>query len=229
MHDPNIEVLRTVLHKLEDLADDLVFIGGSVIGLYIKDKNVTDIRPTKDIDCVVKVTSRTQYESLSKKLRAKGFNEDMQSDVNCRFRSGSLILDVMPTDKKILGFANRWYEPGIENSTYLNLDKKLRVRVFSIPYLIATKVEAFKGRGNGDFRFSSDIEDIVTLFDGNSDISDQISSAPDEVKKYLHSEFKIWLGSDEFLESISGHISDRQNVKGRKNIVVGRIKKIVEV
>ncbi len=131
MRDPNIEVLRTVLHKLEDLADDLVFIGGSVIGLYIKDKNVTDIRPTKDVDCVVKVTSRTQYESLSKKLRTKGFNEDMQSDVTCRFRSGELILDVMPTDEKILGFSNRWYEPGIVNSTFFELDKKVKLRVFS--------------------------------------------------------------------------------------------------
>jgi len=135
-----------VVHKLGDLANDLVFIGGSVIGLYIKDQNVTGIRPTKDVDCVVEATSRAEYEIISKKLRAKGFNEDSQSDVIGRFRSGPLILDVIPTDKKILGYSNRWYESGIRSSITIDLGGALKLRVFAVPYLMASKVDAFKGR-----------------------------------------------------------------------------------
>ncbi len=228
MRDPNLEVLRTVIFKLGDLADELVFIGGSVIGLYIKDTNVMSVRPTKDVDCVVKATSRVEYEALSQKLRAKGFNEDMQSDVMGRFRSESLILDVMPTEKKILGYTNRWYEPGIKNSQTIDLDGTLKIRVFSIPYLVASKVDAFRGRGQNDFRLSADIEDLVTLFDGIGDISEQLASAPPDVGQSLLADLKEWLEKDEFLESITGHISDRLNVEGRKQIVIKRLRKFLE-
>jgi len=34
------------------------------------------------------------------------------------------------------------------------------------PYLLATKLEAFKGRGQGDFLASRDFGDIVALVDG---------------------------------------------------------------
>ena len=37
-------------------------------------------------------------------------------------------------------------------------------------------VDAYKGRGQGEFRLSPDIEDIVTLFDGIGDFAEQLSS-----------------------------------------------------
>ncbi len=96
------------------------------------------------------------------------------------------------------------------------------------PYLIATKVEAFKGRGNSDFRLSADVEDIVTLFDGVSDIVDQLVVAPKDVKTYLLKELSTWIVNDEFIEGIGSHISDRVNLEGRKNIILNRIKKLLE-
>lgn len=36
----------------------------------------------------------------------------------------------------------------------------------SAPYLLATKIEAFKTRGNSDFLGSHDFEDIITVIAG---------------------------------------------------------------
>jgi hypothetical protein len=74
-------------------------------------------------------------------------------------------LDVMPTDETILGFSNRWYKPAIEAAAVVEVEGFV-LRVVTTPYFIGTKLEAFRGRGRGDFYASSDLEDIVTVLDG---------------------------------------------------------------
>jgi hypothetical protein len=50
------------------------------------------------------------YHAIEKQVRARGFNNDMRPDAPiCRWIYKSVILDMMPTVKDILGFANRWY------------------------------------------------------------------------------------------------------------------------
>lgn len=80
-------------------------------------------------------------------------------------------LDVMPTDETILGFSNRWYKPAIEAATVVELDG-FELRVVTTPYFIGTKLEAFRGRGKGDFYASSDLEDIISVLDGRSTLVD---------------------------------------------------------
>ena len=135
--DINLEILKMTLVELKDLKNDLVFLGGSTIFLFITDPLNVSIRETLDVDCVVKVTHRGGYEEISKRLRALGFNEDAQSSVICRFRKGSLILDVMPTDSKIFGFTNIWYKNGFENSIKMAVeDLQINVPFFECHQLL---------------------------------------------------------------------------------------------
>lgn len=67
---------------------------------------------------------------------------------------------------RALGFTNRWYPDGMANAKVVDLPNGERVSVFSAPYLLASKLEAFRGRGKGDFLASKDFEDIVALIDG---------------------------------------------------------------
>ena len=70
------------------------------------------------------------------------------------------------------------------------------------PYFLATKFEAYKGRGGGDALMSKDIEDILTVCMGRSSLVEEIYSSPQELRDYLsnvllelhhHSEFEIVL------------------------------------
>jgi len=45
------------------------------------------------------------------------------------------------------------------------------------PYFLATKLEAFDGRGKGDYLSSHDIEDIVAVLDGRPEILDELLKA----------------------------------------------------
>lgn len=57
----------------------------------------------------------------------------------------------MPTDENILKFGNRWYKEAIINPITHQLTEDLVIRSVAAPYLLATKIEAFKARGKGDF------------------------------------------------------------------------------
>ena len=220
--DVHLEILKLTVHALGELTDDLVFIGGSTISLYITEPEVVEVRETFDVDCIVEVSGRIEYNKIIQRLREKGFSEDMEEKIICRYKKGELILDVMPTDDKILGFTNKWYKTAIQNTIEAPLDSKT-IKIFSPAYLIASKIEAFKGRGKGSFLSSTDIEDIITLFDGRSTIATDLLSASSDVQTSLREELSAFIKNSYFLDAIEGHISDRINTAGRKTIVIQRI------
>jgi hypothetical protein len=228
--DIHLEIFKVTVKKLRGLHQDLVFIGGATISLFITEPAAVRIRETYDVDCVVEVSSRTEYEKIAVKLRKIGFHEDSDSRVICRFKNDDLTLDVMPTDSEILGFSNKWYKKGIAQAQKIKIAGE-EIQVFTIPYLIATKIEAFKGRGKGDFLVShdiEDIEDIVTLIDGRKEITSDLLNAPLGVLKELKNEFTSFMNNNFFLDSLDGHISDRANITGRKQIILDRIKKFID-
>ncbi len=225
--DIHLDVLKMTIHALGELADDLVFVGGSTISLYITEPEVVQVRETLDVDCVVEVSGRVAYEEIVQRLRKKGFSEDMKEKVICRYKKEELILDVMPTDARILGFTNKWYKSAIQNTIETSLGTK-KIKIFSSAYLIASKIEAFKGRGKDSFLSSADIEDIIMLFDGRSEVAKDLLSAPIDVKKYLKKELSAWIKNTEFLDAMEGHISDRQNTAGRKRIILQRIQDFLD-
>lgn len=108
----------------------------------------------------------------------------------------------MPTDSNILGFSNYWYEQAIAHKVTYSLPNELKINILESPYFLATKFEAYKGRGNNDPLMSKDIEDILTVCMGRSTLVEEIYSSPQELKDYLsdvlaelqnHSEFEIVL------------------------------------
>lgn len=222
MKDANIGALELALHELGSLADDFVFVGGATVGLYITDKAVPSVRATSDVDCVVEVASRREYHTLEAKLKKLGFSPSMDGP-QCRFTKGSLILDVMPTDEEILGFSNRWYRPGIESSQTKRLPSGAKISVFDEFHFLASKLEAFKGRGKGDFYASHDLEDIVAVLDGQIDFEKVVGNAGTEIRSYLKTEFNLLLTNSSFREAVEGHIADRSNAPERCRVVLQRM------
>ena len=107
--DPNIAIVELAAFRLGPLLSEVVFTGGSTVGLLITDPGATYIRPTKDVDVITEVSAIYGYYQVSDKLRDLGFKEDSSDGAPlCRWVNNGLILDVMPTDPDILGFSNRF-------------------------------------------------------------------------------------------------------------------------
>jgi hypothetical protein len=147
-----IFMLETVARVLSQVRTTIVFTGGATIFLYLDEVAAPDIRPTDDVDCVVEITSRAEYYQLSELLKTIGLQESTQSGAPLgRWQYEGISIDVMPWDESVLGFSNRWYRSGIANSIRYQLPSDRQILNFSTPYLLASKIEAFTGRGGVTF------------------------------------------------------------------------------
>ena len=176
MPHPNIELLTTVAKMLGPLIDEVVFVGGCTTGLFITDEAAGEVRPTYDVDVIAEITTYAGYAAFSERLRGLGFREDSSKGAPlCRWLFDTIKLDVMPLEEKILGFTNRWYRAAMETAEETKLEPGLRIRVVTAPYFVATKLEAFRGRGRSDYAGSHDLEDLLAVLDGRASIVEEIS------------------------------------------------------
>lgn len=223
----SIEMIQIVAKALQDLKEDVVFIGGATVALYFDKEPLFKVRPTDDVDCVIEMATRSQYYKLEEKLRERGFQNVIGPGPLCRWEIRGVTVDIMPTDPAILGFSNAWYKEGIEQAKWIELPNKEKIRIFTEPYFLAAKLEAFKGRGNNDYRMSSDMEDVITILSSVPDIIDKILQASASVKKYLQQSFKGMLENKNFHEAIYAHLPERQFQEEKKKQLIERIEKLV--
>ncbi|MFZ2315250.1 MAG: hypothetical protein WAW86_06300 [Gammaproteobacteria bacterium] len=212
--------------KLGPLNDEVVYLGGCSTALFITDSLLLDVRPTKDVDCIVDIVSRSEYYRFAKKLEKQRFKQSMNESVICRWRYDDVILDVMPIDEEILTFGNRWYKEAIAKPIAHQLADDLIIKSITAPYLLATKIEAFNSRGDRDFLASYDFEDIINVISGRIEIVEEVNIENEELKKHLKNFFEEMLKDDEFITALPAHINEGPATEQRLKTVTDRIKKI---
>ena len=226
MADPNRALFESVVRLLAPVLDELVFVGGCTTGLFITDRAAAGIRPTKDVDAIVDVTSYAKYAALSERLRALGLAEDTTPSAPlCRWREGDIIVDVMPVDEHVLGFSNRWYPAAIETAQRFGIAGH-DVRVVTPALFIATKLEAFHGRGRGDLVASHDLEDIIAVVDGRPEIVNEVAAASTNVRHYIASELRALLDNRDFTEALGGFLLPDTASQGRRSLLEGRLRSL---
>jgi hypothetical protein len=226
----SIELLELAAAGLGDLLGEVVFVGGATVGLWITDPAAPAPRPTKDVDVIVEDASRGSFHEFEERLRRQGFREDMDSGVICRWRHGELMLDVMPTDASILGFSNRWQGFAVPHALRRQLPSGAEIVAVSPPFLLATKLEAFAGRGRADYMGSRDFADVVSLVDGRAELVAEVEASPSALRAYLAHEFISHQTHPRFLDGIyAGLLPDDASQARAELIVVPRIASIVSL
>lgn len=217
----SIELLDLAADALGELLDEVVFVGGATVTLWITDPGAPPVRPTKDVDVVVEVTTSSAFHDFETRLRERSFAEDQEDGVICRWRHPSgLILDAMPSEPGILGFENRWQGAAIPYAVERELPSAARIRAVSPPYLLATKLEAFNGRGSRDFLGSRDFGDIIALVDGRQELVDEVAHAPDDVRTYIATELTDHLADPRFADGLFGALRPDVASQGRAEVIV---------
>lgn len=91
----------------------------------------------------------------------------------------------------------------------------LVIRVVSPAYFIATKFEAFAGRGKGDY-FSHDLEDIVFVMENRQRLIVELMDAPQGLKQYF-SEQATKLLNEDFMNVLPGLLNNPASAKSVEN------------
>jgi hypothetical protein len=225
----SIELLERAARALEPVLGDVVFLGGASVVLWISDPAAPAPRPTKDVDVVVEVTSRTAFHAFEERLRSLGFMEDQEDWIICRWhrREDDLILDAMPSDAAILGFENRWQGASIPHAVECGLPSGATIRAASPAYLFATKIEAFNGRGREDFLGSRDFGDMIALIDGREELTGEVRDCEPNLRDYIATELKRLNGHPRFREGVFGALrADFASQARAESIVLPRIEQL---
>jgi hypothetical protein len=212
MSNPNLHILELVASALGPVCDEVVFVGGCATGLLLTQERPDRIRITEDVDIVAQALTANDYHAVEQRVRARGFKNDMRPGAPiCRWVYGNVTVDVMPTVKDILGFANRWYPLAMESATPVDLPSGITIRLIAAPVFVATKLEAFKDRGRdasgqADYLGSHDLEDIITVADRRPELLDDCRAAPAELRQYLAQAFAELLADPDFQSTLAGHL-----------------------
>lgn len=187
----SIELLEMAAGALGPaLLEDVVFLGGASIHLWLSDPAAPPTRATDDVDVISAITTRVDYYRFGQRLRAHGFGEASDSSVICRWRhrKTGLLLDAMPLTESVLGFSNPWYGHAIDTASKRQLPSGEHINAAIPPSIVATKLAAWHSRGKGDMLASLDLHDVLVLIDGRPELPDEIRAEPTELRTYIAQE-----------------------------------------
>jgi len=219
--DPNLPYLRHIAEALGELREQVVFVGGAVAGLLVTDPLADSVRATRDVDAVVNA-NRAMFHRIEEAVAQRGFARDVRSDVICRWvhKDSGVLFDLMPVQPEVLGFSNCWYPYAVETAEPVELSPGVTIRLVSAVAFVATKLEAFAGRGGGDFLSSHDIEDVLNIVDGREELTAEVAAAPAELRQAVAAAFQRLLTNPDFANVLPGLIAEPE----RADLVAQRLK-----
>lgn len=116
MNAANMEMLERAAAALDELPDELVFVGGATIELWATDDAAPGFRPTEDVDVIVEIATKADYYRFEERLeafRSRGKNDlfsskdfdDVIGLVDSRAEIVSEVEEAKPDVRAFLGAA----------------------------------------------------------------------------------------------------------------------------
>src|SRR5438128_3197657 len=203
-----LESMRLVAKELESVGLSFAFVGGCAVWLLVDRPDLTDFRPTEDVDVIIEVATLGELYKLEEQLRATGFQHDISEGAPiCRWIIKGCRVDIMPIDSRALGMNSQWFREALESAQLITLAGEVQARVITPPLFLATKLTAFNDRGHSDLYGSRDIEDIVTVTDGRKSIVADVANSSADVRKFIADGFSALMQHPDFGEALFGHLS----------------------
>lgn len=200
----NIAIVAQIAKALQELKEQMVFVGGAVISLYTDDPSADEIRPTADIDMTIRLLNYSDWNKMQERLAELRFFPDPNGHAICSYLYKNVSVDIMPSEDGPIGSANSWYKLGFDDLQTVNVEDE-EIKIFTAPCFLATKFEAFHQRGK-DYRTSHDFEDIIYVLDNRTSMIDEITKAPAILKNFLKQELQIIIDNPYQEEILSAHL-----------------------
>ncbi len=94
------------------------------------------------------------------------------------------------------------------------------IRLITPPYFIATKLEAYSGRGNKNPLASHDIEDLLNVVDGREALQQEFEQAEPILKTYIAQQISLLLTHRDFEYAVQ---ATARNIPEREAIIFRRL------
>lgn len=222
----NLKIVEKVASTLEEINDDVIYVGGAVVSLYVTDEGAEQPRPTKDIDIAVQISTYYQMDQLRKKLADKNIFPAPEETVLYRYTYEDILIDFIPYEATPLGPTNRWLKPGFKKAYPIKIGGA-EIKILPVSLFLATKWEAFKSRGR-DPRMSHDFEDIIYVIDNNLNVVDDVINADNDVQMFLKGMSEEILSHSSRNEIIECHINP-YTMEDRRNLIINKLEQLYQI
>ncbi len=229
MHALVIDVV-SIARAIGALADEVVFVGGSVAPLLHTERVLAGVRATKDVDGIVASASYGDVDRLASTLRAQGFTHVTDTTAHMhRWRSPAQILfDLVPAGKHPGGTGSDWDALALRSPVVVTING-VTFRHVTAAVFIAMKLEAYSDRGGGNVHASHDIEDVIALMASRPSIVDDVRVAEPKVRKNI-ARFAATLVASEIAEDIlTGHLNNADDVGYAVRVARDRLEAIAVI
>lgn len=217
-------MLIQAARALGDLSSRVVFTGGATIAEYLDLPPLEAPRPTIDVDVVVELATRREYNDFMGELDRFGWSHPQLEEEDhpiCRRRTpGGLLVAVMPSDPSVLGFSNRWHAEGFGRTIEIELEHACVVHIFPADVLLASKLQAFADRGCGDWYESHDLEDVVTVLEGRASLVEEVKGASLELREFVRNWAKTLRRHGDYEQIVEAHLHPSLVHAGRLEVVL---------
>ena len=130
----------------------------------------------------------------------------------------------MPIEERVLGLPSKWFRIALAQSKQITLEA-ITVPVITKTCFLATKLEAFKDRGNEDFYLSHDFEDIVALIDGAQNIVGDVANSELSLRRYVADGFAGLVKNSNLFDALPGHFP-ADSGGARRQLIIERMQEI---
>ncbi len=203
----NQEYLAAVAMALGPLLEEVVFTGGLVVQEYWTVPALREPRATVDADVIVEAATYVQYAAFGKRLGQRGFLQSANvATPPYRWIKDDLVLDVMPLHAQALGFTNQWYRTGFAQAIRVPLNDTFSIRILDAPHFLASKLEAYRGRGADDPFLSHDLEDVISVVAGRPGCVEETRAADPEMASWISSVLGEVFPEGRRVEMVAVHI-----------------------
>ncbi|HEY1082812.1 MAG TPA: hypothetical protein VGE29_11145 [Prosthecobacter sp.] len=203
-----------------------VFIGGGIVALLISDPAAPSPSSTKDLDLILEHRNDDRRMRMDIALREAGFTQDLfNEDPLFTWYHDETRIDFLPDqDSEMFGRTNRWFQYVMREAQRVVLHGS-PVWIASAPCFLATKFEAFRSRGRGDYLGSKDMEDIIAVVDGRMELFEDVGNASLDVRRFLAQCCQELCQDERFLDQIGNLVPE----SGREAEVLSRLQKLANV
>ena len=225
--DPNVRMVDIVAARLGALREHMVFVGGCAAGLLITNPAPPPIHPTRNVDVVVEAETLADYHRMEKSVASAGFQRDGREGAPAgRWRLAEGVLDLMPSEANILGFANRWYPLAVSTAGRVALPSGTQIRLIRAPVFIATKLDGFLERAAGNFLMSPDLGDALAIVDGRDELLAEFADLGWKLARRVGDAVAKLLATARFRDYLPGHLPGDEASQARLPMLEARLQRL---
>jgi hypothetical protein len=224
MENPELVLFRNTVKRMQPMLDELVFAGGCSTALLFSEADFIRPTPPQWLDVIASTQGELGHTGLTIKLKEMGMREDTIFGRG-RWKMGALTVCFWNVDPVFSPFASRFMRDAFAMPRRYPV-ADMKAKLVNAAFFMAVKLEAFQGRGQGNYQTSDDLNDLVSLLSARAEVAYDLKLAAPQVRAFVQKTLAELKPKHEFQEAIKRILN---NDATRIELALARLNEVVRI